>query len=156
MWRGHVTCSGQYIYIFVGTNFCLLFLASRHHVYHVRGSSSPGSSSPRSASWRPPCTSHAHEIRSNRPGCQDPGEGQDGPSCRQTCQCDGLLGDVRVGSTRASCLDNVVVAWVAPYSIMWEADVPSADVRTATPLRPAFLDQGCLGHGTRYESTFPL
>jgi len=47
-----------------------------------------------------------------------------------------------VGSTCASCLDDVVVAWVAPYGIMWEADMPSADVRTATPLSPAFLDQG--------------
>src|SRR5882724_8446969 len=131
-----------YMYIFAGANFCLLFLASRHHVYHIRGSLSPGSSSPHSVSQRPPCTSHAHEIRSNRPSFQDPGEGQDGPSCRQTCQCDGLLGDVGVGSTRASCLDDVVVAWVAPYIIMWEADVPSADVRTATPLSPAILDQG--------------
>src|SRR5882724_10537079 len=37
MWLGHMTCSGQYIYIFVGANFCLLFLASCHHVYHIRG-----------------------------------------------------------------------------------------------------------------------
>src|SRR5882672_11257859 len=97
---------------------------------------------PCSASRRPLCTSHAHEIRSNHPSCQDPGEGQDGPSCGQTCQCDGLLRNVGVGSTRASCLDDVVVAWVTPYSIMWEADVPSSDVRTATPLSLAFLDQG--------------
>src|SRR5882724_4310032 len=145
-----------YIYIFVATNFCLLFLASHHHVYHVRGLSSPGSSSPHSASQRLLCTSHTHEIRSNRPSCQDPGEGQDGLSCQQTCQCDGLLGNVGVGSTCASCLDDVVVAWVAPYSIMWEADMPSTDVHTATPLSPAFLDQGRLGHGTRYDPTFPL
>ena len=153
MWQGHMTCSGQYIYIYIfaGTNFCLLFLASCHHVYHIRGSSSPCS-----ASLQLLCTSHAHEIRLNCPSCQDPGEGQDGPSCWQTCQCDGLLRNVGVGSTCASCLDNVVVAWVAPYSIMWEADMPSADVRTATPLSPAFLDQGRLGHGTRYEPTFPL
>src|SRR5882724_3170142 len=145
-----------YIYIFAGANFCSLFLASHHHVYHVQGSSSPGSLSPHSVSQQLPCTSHAYEIRSNHPSCQDPGEGQDGLSCRQTCQCDGLLGNVRVGSTCASCLDNVVVAWVAPYGIMWEADIPSADVCTATPLSPAFLDQGRLGHGMRYEPTFPL
>ena len=90
--RSHDMFWPIYIYIFAGANFCSLFLASHHHVYHVQGSSSPGSLSPHSVSWRLPCTSHAHKIGSNCPGCQDPGEGQDGLSCWQMCQCDGLSG----------------------------------------------------------------
>jgi len=40
------------------------------------------------------------------------------------------------------CLNEVVVAWVAPYSIMLEADVLPADVHTAAALSPASLYQG--------------
>src|SRR5882724_331602 len=49
-------------------------------------------------SQRPPCTSLTLIIKSNGPSCQDMDKGQDGPSCRQMCQHDGLLGYVKVGS----------------------------------------------------------
>src|SRR5882724_7785760 len=64
------------------------------------------------------CASLTHVIESNGPSCQDPDEGQDGPSGKQTCQHDGLLGYVKVGSRHASCLDKVAV-------LAWVADVPS-------------------------------
>jgi len=44
-----------------------------------------------------------------------------------------------VGSTHASCLDDVVVAWGGTIWHHVEADVPSADVRTTTPLSQPFL-----------------
>src|SRR5882724_7703700 len=72
----------------------------------------------RSLSQRLPCASLALVIDSNGPSCQDPDEGQDGPLCRQTCQHDGLLGYVEVGSRCASCFDKVAV-------LAWVADVPS-------------------------------
>src|SRR5882672_580323 len=88
--------------------------------------------------------------RSNGPSCQDPDEGQAGPSCRQTCQHDGLLGYVEVGSRRASCLDKAAVlacvADVPSCTIMCEADVPPAVGRIAAAPSLAFLDQGLLGH----------
>src|SRR5882724_6607478 len=131
----------------MGGNLCLLFLASRYsHVSRIQGSSFSTDRSPCSTSLRPPCASAAHELGSNCPSRQGPEEGQDGPSWGQMCQYDGLLRNVRVGSRCASHFDDVVVAWVAPYGIMWKADVPSADVRTATPPSLASLDQGCLGH----------
>src|SRR5882724_4096264 len=71
-----------------------------------------------SASQQLPCTSLTHVIKLNGPSCQDLDEGQDGPSCRQMCQHDGLLGYVKVGSRHASCLDKVAV-------LAWVADVPS-------------------------------
>jgi len=94
-----------------------------------------------SASQRPLCASLTHVIESNGPSCQDPDEGQDGPSCRQTCQHDGLLGYVEVGSRPASCLDKVAV-------LAWVADVPPAvGCIAATPSLDS-LDQGLLGHST--------
>ena len=147
--QGHMTRS-CHINFFVGSNLCLLFLALRHsHVSCIQGSSFSTDRSPCSASLRPLCASPTHELGLNHPSCQDQEEGQDGLSWGQTCQCDGLLGNVRVGSTHASCLDDVVVAWVAPYGIMWKAYMPSADVRTATPPSLASLDQGWLGHSIR-------
>jgi len=51
-----------------------------------------------------------------------------------------------VGSRHASHLDDAVVAWVAPCGIMWKADMPSVDVRTAAPPSLASLDQWWLRH----------
>src|SRR6266850_5527972 len=88
--------------------------------------------------------------RLNGPSCQDLDEGQDGPSCRQTCQHDGLLGYVKVGSRHASCLDKAAVlacvADVPSCTIMWEADMPPAVGHIAAVPSLASLDQGLLGH----------
>src|SRR5882672_5975757 len=55
---------------------------------------------------------------------------------RQTCQHDGLLGYVKVGSRHASCLDTAVVL---------------GDVHAAAALSLASLDQGRVGHLIRDE-----
>jgi len=119
------TCSGPiYIYLWAA-KFLFIFLARttmfttfevRRHQVHRHHCS---------ASRRPPCKHPMHhKIGSNRPQFfQDQRKGQDGSvvSARRA----NAMGssECGVGSTRASCLDDVVVAWVAPYSIMWEADV---------------------------------
>jgi len=147
-----MTYSGQYIYIIAGANFCLLFLALCHHVYHIRGSSSPCS-----VSRRLPCTSHAHEIRLNHPVAKIQGKARmvrhvgryanamGSSECRgekHTCflpwRCGGGLGGTirhHVGGRRAFC-------W-CPH---------------CHTLSPAFLDQGWLGHWICDEvwATFPL
>ena len=115
---------------FVGANLCLLFLASCH--------SHPPSlchSHPCSMSQWPPCTSHAHD-RIEWSQLPRSGGRLGWSNVWQTCQHDGLLRYVKVGSRCASCLDTAVVL---------------GDVHAAAALSLASLDQGRVGHSIQDE-----
>jgi len=94
---GHVTGSTLIIYIVSRCQYfqCSFLHATPIHLFPKSAKSHFFAiASPCSTSWQLPCTSHAHEFNSNGPHCQDLEQGQDDPSCWQTCQQDGLLGYV--------------------------------------------------------------
>src|SRR5882724_11773766 len=95
-----MTCSVLIIYIVSGHQcfWCSFIHATLIHLFPKSSKSHPFAiTSPHSVSWQLPCTSHAHKFNSNGPCHKDLVQGQDGPSCGQTCQQDGLLGYVQGG-----------------------------------------------------------